>query len=650
VRLIASVVGLALALAGQPVPQQSVQRFKSSVDIVQVDVSAVDNRGNPIPDLTANDFELKVDGRRRKIVAIQFVSVPADPRRTDTPPPTHYASNADAGRGRLIMVAVDRASIATGRGKAVLEAASRFVGGLNPADRVALATIPDGPQVAFTADHSLVRRLLLQIEGTAIARFGNRNIGIADALAFERRDTTAMQLITERECGAANVGGNQRSGSSDVFICQGEVKSEALLVAADARERTRRSVTGLQALLDGFPPSQTPKMLVYISEGLVTQGQPTPLSWLDAQAAAAHVTIYPLHLQASELDASERRPPANATADRSIREHGLAMLAESTGGELFRIVANSDFPFQRLSAELSGYYLLGFEPDAGDRNGRPHDIGVRVLRRGVTVRSRRQFTISATAATTTDDEIVATLRDPLPAAEIPLKLTTYAFRDPRDAKLRLFLAAEIDRAINPEGDFSVAYIVVDFDGKLIASQKDAALPPPPLDQKRTQRYFSYTAVSPGKYTVKLVVVDDAGRRGSVEHVADARLIEAKTIRATDLLLGEGGDPGWALPVAPTVTGDFSRNVLYGYMELFADARETLADANVTLEIAPLDSSAVLARIPVQLSTPDDGERSRVASIRVDLTPFPAGSYMARAVIGVGLDAVGEARRPFRIVR
>jgi hypothetical protein len=439
-----------------------------------------------------------------------------------------------------------------------------------------------------------------------------------------------MQLITERECGMAPQGGRGSSGGSDVLICRNEVKSEALQVAADARERTRHSIAGLQALLTGFPPSQTPKMLVYISEGLVTQGEATPLSWLDAHAAAAHVTIYPLHLLPSEFDASEGRPPVNPMADRSVQEHGLARLAQSTGGELFRVIANSDFPFERLSSELSGYYLLGFEPQSLDRDGSPHDISVRVRRSGVNVRSRRQFTIPVSAAKTIDDEIVATLRDPLPAGEIPLKLTTYSFRDARSSALRLFVAAEIDRAINPDGDFSVGYVVVDFDGKLVASQRDSALPPPPADQKRTQRYFSHTAIEPGRYTVKLVVVDDAGRRGSVERVVDAQLIQAGAIRATDLLIGEGADRGWALPVAPTVTGEFARGVLSGYLELFGETAESLADANVTLEIVSDDSSNVLARVPLQLAIPTDDERCRVASGRVDLTPLPPGNYVARA--------------------
>jgi VWFA-related protein len=641
------VAAIVLGLAIQQTQPPSGQRFRSSVDLVQVDVIAVDGEGRPIRDLAAEDFELRVDGRPRQIVAVQFVSVTEQP---DAAPdhPADYSSNARAGGGRLIMIAVDRTSLTTGRAKPALEAASRFVRSLNSADRVALATIPEGPQVTFTADRDLVANLLMKIQGTAVASFGTRNIGVADALAFERRDDSAKQRVFERECGIPNTGSNVRSGSSDVMICQGEVQSEALVVASDARARARQSVTGLQRLLDSFPPSQTPKILAYISEGLVVEGEPSPLSWLDAKAAAAHVTIYPLHLETTQVDASLSRPPANPLADRTMQEHGLSMLAQATGGDLFRVMSTSDFPFERLRAELSGYYLLGFEPRQNERDGQAHDISVRVRRRGVTVRSRRQFRIPIVVAKSADTEVAALLRDPLPAVEIPLKLTTYTFRAPREQKMRLFIAAEIDRSINAEGRFTAGYVVVDFDGKLVTSQMDSELPP--AADRQVQRYFSQASVEPGKYTVKLAVVDDGGRRGSIERVAEARLTQAGAFRATDLLIGEGPDRGWGLPLAPSVTGEIAGGSLHGHLELFGDRPEVFEGAGVTLEIVAAGASAPVRRAPMQLTPSQDDARCRIASVRVDVTELPPGEYIARAVISTGLDASGQVSRPFRIVR
>lgn len=649
--LASAAVALVLAAQTPAAPPAPAQRFKSSVDVVRVDVSAIDGNGRPITDLTAADFDLRVDGRPRTIVTAQFVAVPAATATSAAPRDLHYTSNVDAAGGRLIMVVVDRSSLVAGRGKAAIEAASRFVKQLNRADRVALASIPHGPQVPFTADHGLVERKIQEIDGTALASFGLNNLGIADALAFERKDALGMQNVTDRECGSGASGaGGRGGGQSDVLICINQVRAEALSIAQDARERARHSIRGLRTLIDSLPPSQTPKMLVLISEGLVVDRELAQLNWLDARAAASHVTIYALHLDPSSTDASQARPLARPASDRAIKEEGLQRLAQGTRGDVFRIISNSDFAFQRLSLELSGYYLLGFEPNPGDRNGRPHDIAVGVRRSGVLVRSRRQFTIDAApAAPAAEQEIVAALRDPLPAAEIPLQLAAYSFRDPNHEKLRLLIVAEIDRAINAEAPLSVGFVVVDFEGKHVASQMDTPVPETARLDGRTQRYFSTVLADPGKYTVKLAAFDGT-RRGSVERLVDAGLHQVGSMRVTDLLLADGVGRSGTLPLAPTVSGDLRGNLLHGYLEIFGETSELLDRSSVTLEIASAESSAALQRVPVALATPAETTRCRVAAARVDIARLPPGSYIARAVIALGLDEVGQVERPFRVVR
>ena len=191
------------------------------------------------------------------------------------------------------------------------------------------------------------------------------------------------------------------------MICYSQVKSEAEQIAVDARQKARDSIAGLRALLERLPPSSTPKILVFVSEGLVTVNETSQLAWLEAKAAESHVTLYALHLQASEYDAARRRPTETYAADRALLEEGLYLMTGVTRGDVFRVVSNSDFAFQRLSLELSGYYLLSFEPEVGERNGRPHDIQVNVRRKGVTVRSRRQFTIGPTVVKTVASDITA---------------------------------------------------------------------------------------------------------------------------------------------------------------------------------------------------------------------------------------------------
>ena len=143
-------------------------------------------------------------------------------------------------------------------------------------------------------------------------------------------------------------------------------------------------------------------------------------------------------------------------------------------------------------------------------------------------------------------------------------------------------------------------------------------------------------------------MDDARRRGSVERVAQAGLGQAGPFRTTDLLIADGADRAGELPLAPAVSGDMAGGTLHGYLELFGDTAASLDQASVTLEIAEGDTAPALERVPVQLATTKANSLCRIAAAKVHIERFPPGTYVARAVIAVGLNTVGQVSRPFRI--
>ncbi len=60
-------------VAAQTVPQPT---FRARVDLVTVDVAVVDRDGEPVGDLTADDFVVTVQGRNRTVVSAQRVTLP----------------------------------------------------------------------------------------------------------------------------------------------------------------------------------------------------------------------------------------------------------------------------------------------------------------------------------------------------------------------------------------------------------------------------------------------------------------------------------------------------------------------------------------------------------------------------------------------
>jgi Ca-activated chloride channel family protein len=80
---------------------------------------------------------------------------------------------------------------------------------------------------------------------------------------------------------------------------------------------------------------------------------------------------------------------AMLTAD--LPDPGLARVAQETGGGYTEIRFGQDLgaAFARVADELHSQYLLGFAPP--QRDGKVHDIDVRVTQRGLTPRARKSY-------------------------------------------------------------------------------------------------------------------------------------------------------------------------------------------------------------------------------------------------------------------
>lgn len=162
-RLAAATLIAALAAVSDPAAQDaqpSGRMFRSRVDLITIDVVAVDKQGRPIEDLRAGDFAVKVDGRSRPVVSADLVKVdrsrPGEP--SADPADTLVATNVGAERGRRVAIAVDQTLIVPGSIALVLRTASRFVEALAPGDYAAVLTFPEpGPRVDFTTDKAVVR-------------------------------------------------------------------------------------------------------------------------------------------------------------------------------------------------------------------------------------------------------------------------------------------------------------------------------------------------------------------------------------------------------------------------------------------------------------------------------------------------------------
>jgi len=609
--------------------------FRSGVDRVAVDVIVVDKDGRPVADLEPGDFTLEVDGRPRAIASAEFISLR---RLTDPgPPPSYYATNSESRGGRLIMIVVDQNNIKAGTGKTVFEAASKFIATLNPNDRVGLHLIPGtGPVVDFTANHALVAQMLRQAVGRATSTLTlNSRVGISEAKAIARNDRSVLNDVMEREC-AGNMDEAERS------YCQRMVVNDARMISGEGRARTAESLVSIRDIMRRLRPGRGRKTLVLLSEGLVLDQGAQDLGWVAPLAAEAQITLFVLQMESSAFGAASPRVSPSLTQDRALEREGLDLLAGFAGGAVVPLSASNPWlGFSRVATEVSGYYLVSFEPEPAERDGRTHAIRIETARRGLTIRARKAFAMDvAPDAAALGARVSEALASPLDATDVSLKISPYVLGD-ADGMLKLIIAADIDRAIDPSADAALGYTLIDQQGRLAGSHLEPSLGP---QTGAGQHFTSALSVSPGIYSLRVGVVDAAGREGTVGHTFEARLQAAGQLHWGDLLLSEQ-DP--ATQKIALVTDGPAGSSLQAYFELYSDVRAMLDAASVSIEISRVEDGIALVRAPLVFSAAEEAGRRR-GETAIEIGLLGEGEFIARAIVSVNGQEAGRALRPFVI--
>lgn len=644
---------LARGVLAQDTPPAPV--FRAEVELVAIDVSVVDDEGRPVPDLVRDDFTIRVDGRERRLVSAEFITLAGQP----APPPAveHFSSNAGVPPGRLVVFVIDRANIRRGEGRPLINAAAQLIDRLNPTDRVALAVLPGaGPYIDFTSNHRVVKGVLSTIVGDAGRLPGQYHVSVSEARAFAQGQQHIWERVIGRECYAtaittdfnpAEARADPGSGSATALQnrlrdCEQGVKGEAQMVWNMALNQASSAMVALRDLLGRLALTPGPKTLIYFSEGLVVDRDHGDLRRVADAAAAAQASIYAFRFDAPVFEAADPQVSTTFSDDRHLQRQGVEMLVGLMRGRAFEIAAGSGPAVERLARELSGYYLLSFEPDEDDRRGVARNIDVRVSRQGVDVRSRQRFLVAPALASRTTEEVLAeTLRNPLIATDLPLRVATYALPG-ADPEVRLMVVAEVDGAESREA-LPVGFSVTDARGRIVGAGFDRIETAAP---GATLRYLASLRVEPGPYTLKMAAVDDRGRRGSVEHGFTARTASAGQVRIGDLMLAEAPGPG-ATPV-PSVDTRMTTDAVIGYLELASVAPPQLDRVAVRFEVAERDDAEPIEQQEGRLQQVDSGRR--VAEARLPVEWLPPGEYVARAVVTVDDRPIGRVSRPFRLER
>ncbi len=628
--------------AQQAAPSQRPE-FKSGVDLVAVDVVVVDQDGRPLVDLAPADFTVAVDGKPRRVVSVEYVAhritrpsaVPADTSAVPT-----AALNTQQATGRLMAIVADLDHITAGLGRNAMSAAGRFLDRLNPEDRVALLTIPTGgPKVDFTTDRPRVREALDRVVGRATPDAGEFRIGIAEALAMEEGDAITTKEIVARQCERSWYGTD----------CPRLVLRQAATMVREEQQATRAALDALSGFADALRPIDGPKTVILLTEGLVrTRETRTYFRQFAEAAAAASLNVYVVSLDTlvrPVIDASSNRTASAGSRDMDLKLESLNELVGMARGALFRMSGAGDTLFDRIATELSGYYLLGFEAQASDRDGKSHQIRV-TSTRGADLRARAEFVVPLPEAPGAEPldaraRLTRLLRLPGVVADLPLRLAAYTVRDADPLNVKVLVAAEIGgAAIAGPLDVDVGFEIATADGQIVADSLDHATLASG-DEGRAPLYLTAAVVEPGTYTLKLAAITATGASGTVELPLDAHLRVVGDLQIGDVMLGPA--PGGRFQPAPSA-GERDAE-LTAFMEICSASPDRLEAVSVEFEVAADEEAPANASAPAAAGATADPTRI-VAQGTLDIASLEAGAYIVRAIVFADGREIGRTARRF----
>jgi VWFA-related protein len=409
-------------------PQDSPGRIRVSVDVVAVDVQAIDRNGQPVPDLGPEKFTVTINGRKRKVVSAERIGVD-NGERSITP-----SGASVSALGRVIVLAVDCASFDATATKGVIQAVRLFLKDLSPDDFVGLFAYPNGARINPTKDHSTILRALDTVVGqrdlAEVTQFRVRPSEIVDVTRdLNRGGGATLESVAARECG---------QDPPDPYCRQRlitDVSGQALYFEGQATA----SLGMLRTIVENMSRLDGRKTLLLISGGMLASdgagGRPDLGELgihIGKEAARANTTIYTLYIETNlteRFSAQTRtsdRSLANWSRDSSIQGRWLEQFAGAAGGTLFTVqVGNAEQALARIKTELTSYYLLGVEPADEDRDGRTHEVSVKTTEPNVTVRGRRWVMVPRRTGTSATTAKPAKTPDPEaatpPAAPAPPK-------------------------------------------------------------------------------------------------------------------------------------------------------------------------------------------------------------------------------------
>lgn len=661
-RTAALTAALVAALAGGAVSAQSQQTpvFRSTTALLVVDVSVLDEAGRPVPNLTAADFQVKLDGRLRPVKAVTYAEIEGPASNSEAgvqAPPTRTVTNValTSPQHRVVLILVDDLSLSPTRGKSMLAAAARFVRSLPETDLVGFTTTSWSASLNPTLDHALVERELPRIVGEFEdpRQLNGPPVSIEEAVHIRDGDSTALNVAILRDC----FNGTNPQNATTITNPALNAPS-SLLTTSPCAEEVSQKVRGMGAIIEGIATRQFEayreviaglknapglKQLVLISDGVAvsrrSDGGASQLEPIARAAAASGVQVSVLSEEAAGVDISEidrsytqTLTVANPTniyaelrrSDDEWTRSGIQTIADMTGGTFYQVIGTPDSAFAQVARASSALYQLGVEAPSDGTVGEDYALSVSVSRRNVSVHANRHAfgPTPAAAAEPIDQQLEQVIATGAPHYAVPLSIGTVRRAADSDLNVDLDIDVDVPGSVHPP--LTVVFGLGDRSSLVRSGRTTITTPAPDGDYRA-----SITLPIPtGDYRLRFAVADGDHNIGSVETAIAGGLNRIGPFLASDVITGWVGanrEPKFlALERVPEPA-----KWLLSALELYPIRDVPVpSDVQVRMALMSSDRSAVSEEVVVPSRYPDDLRADGQFDIQ-NLTP---GLYTLRATV------------------
>ena len=481
-------------------PEESDEVVRVTTELVQTDVTVVDQDGKFVDGLKAGDFELKVDGKPQAIQFFERVSAGGldEDAQLAAARGGGRAGGPVAGaavpldRGRAIVFFLDDFHLSLSSVVRTRQLLTRFVDTqMRQNDRVMI--IAASGQLGFlqqlTDDKTVLRAAIARLTAARqqdVSDHERPAMNVVQAIAVEDGNPNVLEFYIDQTIkeNPAFSGGSPESQRMQAANYVRRRAGALIQISASVAGRTLESLRGLIKGSAQFPGR---KLVYFVSDGfevelrrsntldLIRRVTDAALRsgvvvyTLDARGLGAQLADLPSAAVDSPVDAGGRLAGAGLSTTAATQAP-LRTIADETGGRAILNTDNMEAGITRALKETSVYYLLAWRPDREENRGgkfRRLEVGVKG-RDNLTVLVQRGFYTSppddaarrgeqraggaggteptgAAAETAGRRELIAALRSPVPRSAVPTTLTLNFVKTREvDVILSVSVAVEIE--------------------------------------------------------------------------------------------------------------------------------------------------------------------------------------------------------------